>query len=71
MVSTIHQVKGLEYDSVRIAGDFRFKTDDDGKYTMDTEEKRLLYVALTRAKRNLDITAIQVDMHRMFRDAGV
>ena len=71
VVSTIHQVKGLEYDSVRIAGDFRFKTDDDGKYTMDTEEKRLLYVALTRAKRNLDITAIQVDMHRMFRDAGV
>ncbi|MDR0988355.1 MAG: ATP-dependent helicase, partial [Prevotellaceae bacterium] len=46
-VSTIHKAKGKEYDNVFLMlGNFNLTTD---------EEKRLLYVAMTRAKRNLII----------------
>ncbi|HPR39235.1 MAG TPA: AAA family ATPase, partial [Spirochaetota bacterium] len=47
MVSTIHRAKGREYDTVYLmAPDYDFTTD---------ENLRLLYVAVTRAKRNLFI----------------
>ena len=46
-VSTIHKVKGKEFDNVFIMlNGFNPETD---------EKKRLLYVAMTRAKRNLSI----------------
>ncbi|HOP31345.1 MAG TPA: RecQ family ATP-dependent DNA helicase, partial [Spirochaetota bacterium] len=46
-VSTIHRAKGREYDTVYLmAPDYDFTTD---------ENLRLLYVAVTRAKRNLFI----------------
>lgn len=46
-VSTIHRAKGREYDTVYLmAPDYNFSED---------ENLRLLYVALTRAKRNLFI----------------
>jgi len=71
VISTVHRAKGLEWDGVRLAGDFRFKTDDGGDKTMSPEEMRLLYVAMTRAKRELDISEIRTDLYTMFRDAGV
>jgi len=47
LVSTIHKAKGKEFDSVfMLLEDFDPSTDD---------AKRLLYVAMTRAKRNLTI----------------
>src|SRR5690554_4302195 len=46
-VSTIHKAKGKEFDNVFLMLD-NFHLDSD-------EEKRLLYVALTRAKSNLTI----------------
>ncbi len=47
LVSTIHKAKGKEFDNVfMMLEDFNPSTDD---------AKRLLYVALTRAKRNLTI----------------
>jgi len=47
LVSTIHKAKGKEFDNVFLMlGDFNPATDD---------AKRLLYVAMTRAKRNLTI----------------
>jgi ATP-dependent DNA helicase RecQ len=45
LVSTIHQTKGREFDSVFLAFS-RF-------FTLNDEARREIYVALTRAKRNL------------------
>jgi hypothetical protein len=55
VVSTAHKAKGREWGSVKIAADF---PEDRGK--LGDEEKRLLYVAVTRAKLALDITAVDV-----------
>jgi superfamily I DNA/RNA helicase len=54
IVSTAHKSKGREWSSVQLAGDFP-------PGTTNREELRLLYVAVTRAKRNLDIEAILLD----------
>lgn len=71
IVSTVHRAKGLEWDRVHLAGDFKFKTNDEGDLSMSPEEMRLLYVAMTRAKHLLDISEIRRDLYTMFRDAGV
>lgn len=52
IVSTVHQVKGCEWDIVRLADDFRGK----GHSKYSDEEGRLLYVAATRARSVLDIS---------------
>ena len=49
-VSTVHKAKGREWDSVQIYKDF-MNVDD-----MDESEVRLAYVAVTRAKKHLDLT---------------
>ena len=53
IVSTAHKSKGREWDSVQLASDFA--TPKDGG-ELSPEELRLLYVACTRAKRELDVT---------------
>lgn len=58
-ILTVHQSKGLEYDTVFIAGltedEFpSYYAKRDGKLE---EEKRLFYVAITRAKRHLVLTS--------------
>lgn len=70
VLSTVHRAKGLEWDRVQLAGDFKFKN-DEGQLTMAPEEMRLLYVAMTRAKHVLDVSEIRRDLYTMFRDAGV
>lgn len=47
--STTHKIKGRQWPTVRLAGDF--KTDSD-------ENTRLLYVAVTRAQRALDVDVV-------------
>jgi len=47
LVSTIHQTKGREFDNVFLAY--------SGYSTMYDEDKRAVYVAITRAKQNLHI----------------
>jgi superfamily I DNA/RNA helicase len=59
VVSTVHRAKGLEWDRVKVTGDFRFKVEDDGRTTLADDEKRLLYVALTRARRLLDVSELR------------
>lgn len=56
LVTTAHKAKGLEWNRVRIGDDFPSpRIERDGTVTYPTaEELRLAYVALTRAKRNLD-----------------
>jgi hypothetical protein len=51
VISTAHKAKGREWEQVRLTDDFTLKRKDkDGKETLDEEEVRLFYVALTRAK---------------------
>lgn len=55
-VMTAHAAKGLEWDSVAIYDDFWkpvFKR--DGKFYLISEEARLAYVAVTRARRRLTV----------------
>lgn len=62
-LSTIHSAKGLEFDKVYILdlieGDFPTTTSIDlfnrGKVEDLEEERRLFYVAMTRAKKNLTL----------------
>jgi hypothetical protein len=70
VVSTIHRAKGLEWNRVKVCGDFRFKTDDDGRTTLTDEEKRLLYVGLTRARHEMDVSELRTDLLKVFKDAA-
>lgn len=54
IVSTAHKAKGREWSAVRLAGDF------PPPEKMQDEEYRLLYVAVTRARITLDISAVAV-----------
>lgn len=55
-IATSHMAKGLEWDRVRIGGDYpQPEQDEDGKLVMpEAEELRLAYVAITRAQYELD-----------------
>jgi hypothetical protein len=61
-VSTAHKAKGREWATVRISADFipedTGEMDEDGRPTtasIDPDEARLAYVAVTRARHHLDI----------------
>jgi DNA helicase II / ATP-dependent DNA helicase PcrA len=66
-LSTIHRSKGLEYKTVYIIGavdgslphDFALEAYRNGDYTALEEERRLFYVAMTRAKEQLFISVPQ------------
>lgn len=61
VVSTAHKAKGMEWDRVLLADDFRpFRERRDGTEEMRREDVRLLYVAVTRARR-------EVEMPRLLR----
>ena len=55
IVSTAHKAKGREWRRVRLADDFPPPAAETGE--IDPSELRLLYVAATRAKNVLDLTA--------------
>lgn len=64
ILTTAHKSKGLEFDAVRMADDFMPLVDDEGKVfdigdasRQDIEELNLQYVAATRAKKTLQVTA--------------
>lgn len=62
IISTAHKAKGREWARVMLADDFPSpKTDPDTGETkpLDPSEIRLLYVAVTRAQRELDITRVR------------
>ena len=61
LLSTMHSAKGLEFDSVFIAGAVEGYIPHEKSKTAPEleEERRLLYVGLTRAKRNLYISIIK------------
>lgn len=54
ILTTAHKAKGLEWDQVILADDFKSSYDKEGKLqSVDEEENNLLYVACTRAKKVL------------------
>lgn len=55
VLSTGHKSKGLEFGSVKLAHDF---PDEDEVNSVDQESLKLLYVAVTRAKRELDVESV-------------
>jgi hypothetical protein len=55
IISTAHKAKGREWDSVRLSQDFA-SSRPDRPATLDDAECRLFYVAMTRAKRHLDVS---------------
>ena len=61
---TVHCAKGLEYDTVFIAGmeSRLFPLKIDGTAFEQEEERRLFYVAVTRAKRELILTRAESRM---------
>ncbi|MCG7204003.1 UvrD-helicase domain-containing protein [Streptomyces arenae] len=60
VVSTAHRSKGREWPAVRIHADFRAPKPDrrTGLVVLPREEARLAYVAVTRAREQLDDTAL-------------
>lgn len=60
IVSTAHKAKGLEWDRVLIADDFRGPTEDgeNGVVLPGLEEIRLSYVAVTRAKASIELGSL-------------
>lgn len=60
IVSTAHKAKGREWDTVRIANDFRCPEEGE---TPRRDELMLMYVAVTRAKLGLDRSGVAwIDM---------
>ncbi len=62
IVTTVHQAKGLEWDSVQLANDFKnpedsvpIATSSQSEKRRMREELRIAYVAVTRAKSHLDL----------------
>lgn len=60
IVSTAHKSKGREWDSVRLATDFTITRDGESRLREGDSELRLLYVAVTRARLRLDVSAVAV-----------
>lgn len=62
ILSTAHKAKGLEWDKVSLADDFKLPNDKDEKgnpIPFYDADMNLLYVAVTRAKREIVLTAKQ------------
>lgn len=63
ILSTIHKSKGLEYDDVfvidLVKGEFPMILDYKNKDKSLEEERRMFYVAMTRAKENLHLISLK------------
>ena len=70
VLMTLHSAKGLEFPNVYLAGmedglfpSYMSITSDNASAEIE-EERRLAYVGITRAKKNLTITSARVRMVR-------
>ena len=63
ILSTIHKSKGLEYDNVfvidLVRNEFPMIVDQDDKENELEEERRIFYVAMTRARENLHLISLK------------
>lgn len=68
LITTAHKSKGLEWDNVTIYSDFSY---DAETREIDREELNILYVAVTRAKKNICIAGIHDILNGLSKDQGV
>lgn len=66
ILTTAHKSKGLEFDNVVIADDFKFGEKD--LLDMPEQEINLLYVACTRAKKKLQLPFVLKDYYEAYND---
>jgi len=59
IITSCHKAKGREWPRVRIAGDFSVMS-KEGRVI--SEEVRLIYVAMTRAESELDISELEMPL---------
>ncbi len=74
ILSTIHGVKGLEFDNVFVIGmnDGRFPSSRSSETASELEEeRRLCYVAVTRAKKHLELTSYRYDFRGEYQNPSV
>ncbi len=74
VLSTIHGVKGLEFDNVFVIGmtDGRFPSSRSSETPEELEEeRRLCYVAVTRAKKHLELTSYKYDFTGNYQKPSV
>lgn len=57
LIATAHKTKGMEFNTVSLEDDFQYSIKDN-EIRMSKEEARLIYVAATRAKKNLHLQGI-------------
>jgi superfamily I DNA/RNA helicase len=67
ILTTAHKSKGLEFDNVVIADDFKFSTTED-LLKIPEQELNLLYVAVTRAKKKLQLPITLLDYYKKYKD---
>ena len=62
ILTTAHKAKGLEFNSVKLAADFRFDKKSNANLnnndTLTTQGKNLMYVAITRTLGDLDVSEV-------------
>ncbi len=74
VLSTIHGVKGLEFDNVFVIGmtEGRFPSSRSSDSIEELEEeRRLCYVAVTRAKKHLELTSYKYDFTGNYQKPSV
>lgn len=66
-LTTVHKSKGQQWDYVRLADDFRYPSPGMAfsNFVWSEEEANLLYVAVTRARKIIDISRCQAVLHAM------
>lgn len=70
-IITVHQAKGLEFDNVFIAG-LNQRTFPMTYYgPVSSEEYRLFYVGITRAKKNLYLSYHRQDMNNRYKKPSI
>lgn len=71
VLSTAHKAKGRQWNAVQLAGDFPDKDPaDEEDEAAGVDERRLLYVAVTRARIELDAEAVEWVVAGAGGDAG-
>lgn len=68
LITTAHKSKGLEWDNVTIYSDFSY---DAETRQIEREELNILYVAITRAKKNICIAGIHDILNGLSKDQGI
>jgi superfamily I DNA/RNA helicase len=57
-LSTLHKVKGLEFDDVYLALDMASQSDREGERKITDEMRRVIYVGMTRARHSLCLYSV-------------